>query len=79
MTDTGTGTSRLAEFEARARAFLEQNVPRRGTVGRAGEDLHSPEVFARERALQAKIFDAGFSLIGGLPVLTVFHTWTDKG
>lgn len=63
MTDTGTGTSRLAEFEARARAFLEQNVPRRGTVGRAGEDLHSPEVFARERALQAKIFDAGFAAL----------------
>jgi hypothetical protein len=29
--------------------------------------------------IKVKIFDAGFSLIGGLPVLTVFHTWTDKG
>ena len=51
----------LREFEARARAFLEEHVPRRGDV--VVTDTMSAEVVAAEQELQKKIYDAGFAAI----------------
>ncbi|HPT95411.1 MAG TPA: acyl-CoA dehydrogenase family protein [Microbacteriaceae bacterium] len=59
-TDAAASTS-LREFEARARAFLEEHVPRRDTV--VVTDTMSAEVVANEQELQKKIYDAGFAAI----------------
>lgn len=62
-TMTRTAGDGPTDFEAKARAFLEANVPLRSEVDKPGEDLHGAEIIERERALQAKIYDAGFAAL----------------
>lgn len=60
-TDTDEKSASLRDFEARARAFLEENTRRRDQIVVA--DTMSPEVVASEQELQKKIYDAGFAAI----------------
>ncbi len=61
LADTDARSASLRDFEARARAFLEEHVPRRDQV--VVENTMSSEAVAAEQALQVKIYDAGFAAI----------------
>ena len=53
----------LQEFREKARAWLEENVTRRGS-GRAGDDagdIADRDLVSESKAFQARLFDAGFA------------------
>jgi alkylation response protein AidB-like acyl-CoA dehydrogenase len=52
------GEQSVTDFRNRARAWLEQNAPRRGDDG-GGEQ--GPADIATQKAFQAKLYDAGFA------------------
>ncbi|HQC93879.1 MAG TPA: acyl-CoA dehydrogenase family protein, partial [Microbacteriaceae bacterium] len=61
LAESDATSASLREFEARARAFLEEHVPRRGDV--VVTDTMGADVVAAEQELQKKIYDAGFAAI----------------
>jgi alkylation response protein AidB-like acyl-CoA dehydrogenase len=51
----------LAAYRARVRAWLEENLPRRRpSAPRSGHDI-TPEQLAADRALQKKVYEAGYA------------------
>src|SRR3546814_5700029 len=56
-----TDTAQLDAYRAEARAWLEANISRRsGPALRAAHDT-TPEELAQQRALQRKVYEAGYA------------------
>ena len=62
MADTDSARSVTEEFRARARAWIAENLQRKhGDAADEQGEAPTPERLAADKALQAKIFDAGFA------------------
>lgn len=64
QTESAGRDAALKDFEDRAIRFLEENVPRLDQLDPSEAKVdHHPDVIARDKATQAKIYDAGFAAL----------------